>query len=213
MSYKDEIYDEFEDSDLEPEWKPFPGGTIVFDGGFGLTFVALILIIFMSIKVIKDRIEYLALPVMQYNLALIRKAPPVDHTAISSPYDVYTLTQGPHGASYGQMAIDISAGKGASIKSPIHGVVTDLYVDVYGNPTLFIENDHYQVALLHGIYTVSVGDALLLGQKIGVESNLGYTKDMQGIPCSGRDCGYHTHLNIFDKRLSENINPLAVLGN
>ncbi len=50
-----------------------------------------------------------------------------------------------------------------------------------------------------------------LGQAVGVESNKGYTTDMQGRLCTGRDCGYHTHLNIFDKRLGQNVNPLKLI--
>ena len=136
-----------------------------------------------------------------------------DPAAIDWPYDHYTVTQGIHGASYGQMAIDIAAGKGAKIKSPISGVVTERYTDQWGNPTLVIENDVYQVTLLHGNYSVDVGEQLKIGQRIGSESNQGYTFDMQGNACwgAGRDCGYHTHLNIYDKRAGSNVNPFDVL--
>ena len=135
----------------------------------------------------------------------------MDETLISAPYDQYTLTQGPHGFSYGHMAIDIVAGKGAVIKSPISGRVTASYVDQYGNPTLVIENDIYQVTLLHGKYMVMIDEEVKLGQPVGTESNLGYTTDWWGRSCRNRDCGYHTHLNIFDKRLGGNINPLEVI--
>jgi len=137
----------------------------------------------------------------------------VDETLISAPYDQYTLTQGPHGFSYGHMAIDIVAGKGAVIKSPISGKVTASYADQYGNPTLVIENDVYQVTLLHGKYEVAIDEEVKLGQPVGTESNLGYTTDWWGRTCRNRDCGYHTHLNIFDKRLGGNINPLEVIDN
>ena len=135
----------------------------------------------------------------------------VDETLISATYDQYTLTQGPHGYSYGHMAVDIVAGKGSLIKSPIHGRVTASYVDQFGNPTLVIENDIYQVTLLHGIYTVAVDKRVILGQPVGTESNLGYTTDWWGRSCRNRNCGYHTHLNIFDKRIGSNINPLDVI--
>ena len=128
-----------------------------------------------------------------------------------SPYDSYTLTQGPHGFSYGHMAIDIAAGKGATIYSPINGKVKELYIDGIGNPTLVIENDTYRVTMLHGVYSVQIGQKLKAGQVIGSESNLGNTTDMQGNSCRNRDCGYHTHLNVFDKTRSENINPLNLL--
>jgi hypothetical protein len=135
-----------------------------------------------------------------------------EQSVITVPYDQYKLTQGPHGYSYGHQALDLSAGNGSVIRSPINGFVTDLYIDEVNNPTLIIENDLYQVTLLHGKYSVKPGQRLLLGQPIGIESNLGYTKDMSGRPCVNRDCGYHTHLNIYDKRLGENANPLVLLG-
>jgi murein DD-endopeptidase MepM/ murein hydrolase activator NlpD len=135
----------------------------------------------------------------------------VDETLISAPYDNYTLTQGPHGYSYGHMAVDIAAGEGSPIKSPIDGHVTALYVDQYGNPTLVLENDIYQITMLHGKYTVAVDEEVRLGQRVGTESNLGYTTDYWGRSCRNRDCGYHTHLNIFDKRTGGNINPLDVI--
>lgn len=135
-------------------------------------------------------------------------APPFDHTTLVFPYDDYILTQGPHGFSYGHMAIDISAGNGATIKSPIMGSVTQYYFDGLGNSILVIENDKYQVTMLHGVYTVQVGDQLKPGDKVGTESNLGNTYDWAGNSCRNRDCGYHTHLNIFDKEFGQNVNPL-----
>lgn len=135
----------------------------------------------------------------------------MDDSIIAAPYDQYTITQGPHGFSYGHMAIDIAAGKGAIIKSPIFGYVSDLYIDQYGNPTLVIENEVYQVTMLHGKFKVAVGDQVKVGGMLGRESNMGYTMDMWGRSCRNRDCGYHTHLNIFNKRIGNNINPLDVI--
>jgi murein DD-endopeptidase MepM/ murein hydrolase activator NlpD len=134
-----------------------------------------------------------------------------DSLRFVSLYDSYTLTQGPHGFSYGHMAIDIAAGKGATIYSPINGTVSDLFTDGLGNPTLVIENEVYRVILMHGVYTVKAGDRLTAGQSVGTESNLGNTTDMQGRSCRNRDCGYHTHLNVFDKRIGANTNPLDLL--
>ncbi len=135
----------------------------------------------------------------------------INDSSVVAPYDQYTLTQGPHGFSYGHMAIDITAGKKAVIKSPIQGRVTDLYTDQYGNPTLVIENDIYRVTMLHGKYKIAIGDQVELGQMVGRESNLGYTTDIWGRSCRNRDCGYHTHLNIFDKREGINVNPLSLI--
>ena len=138
--------------------------------------------------------------------------PRSDPDSVSAPYTEYTLTQGLHGYSYGHMAIDLAAGKGAAILSPINGVVTEKYIDQWGNPTLVIENDHYRVLLLHGKYSASVNDVVEIGAKVGKESNQGYTVDYQGIPCYNRDCGYHTHLNIYDKYLGTNVNPLELFS-
>jgi murein DD-endopeptidase MepM/ murein hydrolase activator NlpD len=136
----------------------------------------------------------------------------LDPTSVVSPYDNFTLTQGLHGYSYGHAAIDIAAGKGAPIKSPIHGVVTALYVDEYGNPTIVIENHILQVTMLHGDYVAVVGQEVRQGDVVGTESNQGYTTDMQGNLCTYKECGYHTHLNIFDKRISANVNPLPFIS-
>jgi murein DD-endopeptidase MepM/ murein hydrolase activator NlpD len=141
----------------------------------------------------------------------LQPAPIDDPDAIGWPYTNYVLTQGPHGMSYGHMAIDLSAGKGATIISPINGEVVGLYVDQYDNPTLIIENSRWIVLMLHGDYTVQVGQRVSIGEPVGAESNHGYTLDAQGRLCTGRDCGYHTHLNIYDKQLGSNVNPLDVL--
>jgi murein DD-endopeptidase MepM/ murein hydrolase activator NlpD len=135
-----------------------------------------------------------------------------DPNIVVAPYDHYFVTQGPHGFNYGHMAIDISGGKGAVITSPINGVVTESYVDQYGNTTLVIENSHFRVTFLHGLYTVKVGDQLIVGQTIGTESNQGLTYDPLGRLCQGRDCGYHTHLNFYDKQIGSNVNPLDLIG-
>ncbi|MBA7701701.1 hypothetical protein ES703_110445 [subsurface metagenome] len=200
----------------------------------GLAFVAFVLIAFGGLMVFRDvrsrNTEPPFVPVLSSNAAgglsieplqesadigSGRESPPnpIDYSIFSSPYDEYALTQGVHGLSYGHMAIDIAAGKGAIIKSPIHGDIAELYVDEYGNPTLVIENDIYRVTMLHGKYKVAVGEQVGLGQMVGRESNLGYTVDYYGRSCRNRDCGYHTHLNVFDKSIGSNVNPLTVIGN
>lgn len=138
--------------------------------------------------------------------------PPDDPAMFAMPYANYVITQGLHGQSYGHLAIDLTGGKGAAVLSPIHGEVTALYIDQWNNTTLVIENQRYQVTLLHGLYEAQVGDQVKLGERIGSESNQGYTVDFQGRLCAGRDCGYHTHLNVFDKLLGENVNPLEIVN-
>ena len=136
-----------------------------------------------------------------------------DMLTFAVPYKDYSITQGIHGLSYGHMAIDIAAGRGEAILAPINGEITQLYMDEYGNTTLVIENDVYQVMFLHGDFTVAIGDKLKIGQQIGTEGNNGYTMDMAGNLCYNREwCGNHTHLNVFDKRIQANINPLDLIG-
>jgi murein DD-endopeptidase MepM/ murein hydrolase activator NlpD len=137
---------------------------------------------------------------------------PYDPEAFDAPYTDYVITQGLHGYSYGHMAIDIAGGKGAQILAPISGTITDISVDRYGNTTLVIENEIYRVTFLHGDYDVDIDDWVIIGDPVGRESNHGYTTDMQGRPCAGRDCGYHSHLNVYDKRLNLNVNPLDLLA-
>jgi murein DD-endopeptidase MepM/ murein hydrolase activator NlpD len=130
---------------------------------------------------------------------------------IAVPYDEYFLTQGTHGESYGHLAIDIAAGNGSTIKSLINGTVTATGYDQWGNTFIQIENDVYIVLYLHGVYSLAVGQAVTAGQPIGTESNIGYTLDIYGNLCAGRDCGYHTHLNVYDKRIAANIDPLTLI--
>ncbi len=185
----------------------------------GMKIVAIVLLMIMGLSLVTDKVENVtASPLYtptsgsrdQANEPLPSPTPG-NPAVFIAPYTDYTLTQGLHGYSYGHMAIDLGAGKGAKILSPINGVVTDVYIDEYGNPTLVIENAYYQVTLLHGAYSVVIGEQLNAGQTIGTESNLGYTTDLQGRSCQGRDCGYHTHLNVFDKRLGANVNPLELI--
>jgi murein DD-endopeptidase MepM/ murein hydrolase activator NlpD len=175
--------------------------------------VAMLFIVFIGLNVILDRASPGSTRAAQ---AGEQDSQPAgfeagDPALIAAPYNKYTVTQGLHGFSYGHLAIDLAAGKGKPIKSPIYGVVTEKYTDRYGNPTLVIENEVYRITLLHGRYIVEVGQGLKLGQVVGEESNKGYTTDMQGNPCRQRQCGYHTHLNIFDKRIQANVNPLTLL--
>jgi hypothetical protein len=174
----------------------------------GIALAALALLLIMGINLLSN-------PSSQPAVAAVQGAQMQDRQQnqerVVAPYERYVLTQGPHGQSYGHLAIDLTAGKGAVIRSPIEGIVSALYVDGLGNTTLVIENEHYQVTLMHGIYEVQVDDQLMLAQPVGYESNQGFTIDAWGNLCAGRDCGYHTHLNIFDKRLNENVNPLEVI--
>jgi len=142
---------------------------------------------------------------------IVADAPLPGPDDIRLPYDEYILTQGPHGFSYGDAAIDLTAGEGAAILSPISGEVTKNGYDEWGNTALVIENGHWEVRLLHGDYFPAEGDSVTLGQIVGAESNHGYTVDWQGKSCAGRDCGYHTHLNVYDKQAGQNADLMELL--
>ena len=185
----------------------------------GLSVVALIIMLFLLFNLFHDRQTASATPLSNPPTPLPtptetpQPEPPVpDPFAIRAPYDEYILTQGPHGQSYGHLAIDLTAGKGAPILAPINGTITAHYIDKYGNTTLILENEVWQVLMLHGDYFVEVGQSVQIGETVGSESNHGYTVDWRGQSCRNRDCGYHTHLNIFDKRIGQNVNPLDVLS-
>jgi len=130
---------------------------------------------------------------------------------IRLPYDSYILTQGTHGAAYGDAAIDLAAGRGADILSPITGQIILNGRDIYGNTILVIENEVWTVKLLHGEYYPDEGEWVGLGQMIGSESNIGYTIDSNGVSCRGRRCGYHTHMNVVDRRTGQNANLIKLL--
>ena len=177
----------------------------------GLSLVGLFLLAVMLLNAISSPDRHVEAAAAQGNPPALEVHTP-DWDAVVAPYDEYVITQGVHGESYGHAAIDLTAGNGAEIKSPINGEVEALYIDEYGNTTLILENERWQVTLLHGLYKVEPGQAVALGEVVGTESNQGFTVDYLGRLCSGRDCGYHTHLNIYDKQQQANINPLELIN-
>ena len=206
---------EEEQFDFAPSGSPIPFDVIT------LAAVLLIVIALVSglSRVDIDRDPQVVNPVQPQNQAgeeapSAPAAPPFITSgaeAFTMPYIDYILTQGPHGMSYGHYAIDLAAGKGEPVLSPINGRVSELYVDAIGNPTLVIENDSYKITMLHGIYDVALGQEITIGEQVGIESNQGNTRDMSGRSCRNRDCGYHTHLNVFSKTDGRNVNPLDLL--
>lgn len=201
-----------------------------------MTIVAAALLAFMGFNVLSDRGVFAAPPAAQGVVeptvepaaapsqetpetagtgqggAQEAPAAEIEADAIAWPYEAFAVTQGPHGFSYGHMAVDITAGKEAPIHSPINGMVSALFIDEWGNPSLIIENARYKIEMLHGNFSVHTGEMVSLGQPVGTESNQGNTVDAAGRSCRGRDCGYHTHLNVFDKQLGANVNPFEAIG-
>jgi murein DD-endopeptidase MepM/ murein hydrolase activator NlpD len=181
----------------------------------GITLAAILFMGFLFIRLMADVVGSTDVGTVEVSMGGVQVAQAqvaaIDNDVFASPYKKYTLTQGLHGQSYGHLAIDIAAGKGAKILAPINGVVSARFIDQYGNTTLVIENEHYEVLMLHGNYSVAEGEQVAIGQVVGKESNNGYTTDMAGRSCAGRDCGYHTHLNVYDKELGKNVNPLNLI--
>ena len=100
------------------------------------TITLLLILLFLLIQLLPDRKNASETPVPQPNPAeQAEEAAPVpetipqpidpapvpvapvvpDSATIVYPYDEYWVTQGPHGMSYGHMAIDLAAGKGAIV--------------------------------------------------------------------------------------------------
>ncbi len=184
----------------------------------GLTLVGLAFMVLILFSVLSDQAmsQAQALPtpsVISLQPEIPAEEPARENTAeiFAAPYKEYIVTQGPHGFSYGHAAIDLTGGQGAEILSPINGTITANFVDDIGNTTLWIENERYLVTMLHGDYPLAVETQVEAGQVIGTESNHGYTVDWQGRLCAGRDCGYHTHLNVYDKSQGQNVNPLELI--
>ncbi len=143
---------------------------------------------------------------------VVEEDPPDRPEDIRLPYDDYVLTQKTHGAAYGDAAIDISAGPGMDILSPISGQVIRNDFDIYGNSILIIENEVWQVKLLHGAFYPAEGDWVGIGNPIGAESNIGYTYDIYGRSCWRRSCGFHTHMNVVDRRTGQNADLMKLLN-
>lgn len=135
--------------------------------------------------------------------------------AFAWPYTKFVQTQGPHGASYGDYAYDLAAGRGAPVLSPINGEVTKLGTDGLGNTYVYIKNTCYEVKILHGRYTVAVGQSLEIGNVIGTESNQGNTTGYGGVVCASDatpNCGNHTHLNVRDASTGKNLDAKSLIN-
>ncbi len=216
-AFPDWFDDDMEEPDWIPAWTESDVETIPWlQNGFVLVIVAFLIMIALSVGFNQTRSAVLPNEQIASAEGQGGQRPSSievnNPTAVSAPYDHYVITQGLHGQSYGQLAVDLAAGRGTPIKSPVSGIVTKFYLDEYGSTTLVIENEAYIVTLLHGDFEAVIGAEVKQGQVIGQEGNNGYTMDMMGNLCYGRvNCGNHTHLNIYDKHLQANVNPLGLI--
>jgi murein DD-endopeptidase MepM/ murein hydrolase activator NlpD len=124
----------------------------------------------------------------------------------------FWVNGGVHADPWGGKAVDVAGGANTLIIAPITGVVTENTIDPNGSSVLFIESDEYKAVLLHGLWSVQVGDVVSIGDEIGTEGNLGYTFKMDGTKCgTGSDCGYHTHFNLVDKTTGESVDVMSTI--
>ncbi len=220
--YYDESYEEeYAPEEEEDEYEDQPSLEYAYapthpvpEMGILIGIVVLLFFVFVVIKNGFSTSSPGALPegIVSNALTASTHTPSGDPLAFAAPYTEYTLTQGLHGQAYGHLAIDLAAGRGSPVLAPINGIITDNTTDQYGNTTLVIENEMYQVLLLHGDFSATIGVEVHVGDQVGTESNHGYTTDMVGNLCYGAAwCGNHTHLNVFDKRVGTNINPLDLI--
>jgi murein DD-endopeptidase MepM/ murein hydrolase activator NlpD len=97
----------------------------------GLSIAALALILFLSVSLLTDASNAEASFDPAGTGAAAATTQPALAATLIAPYETYTLTQGPHGQSYGHLAVDLAAGEGAVILAPIQGIVNDRYEDVW----------------------------------------------------------------------------------
>lgn len=153
-------------------------------------------------------------------------APPPSTNSHSDPSDCdpnlvweiydpgWVKSQDPH---MGQ-AIDVGAGSGKVIHSPICGWVKHNGMGGHenANTMLVIDNSLYSITMYHGVFdsSLQVGSAVALGQAIGTESNIGWTyktiindlgEEEMEYCGAGSSCGYHTHISIWDARISAEV--------
>jgi hypothetical protein len=136
-----------------------------------------------------------------------------DDGAIQLPYREgdYVLTADchPDRGWISSCPIDLAGGKGTPLFSPISGNVSFTPNDGFGNPMWVIQNSQWKVLFLHGNFDVREG-YVMRGQKIGTEGNNGYVLCWDNKPPNGRDCGYHTHIEIISLATGESVSARKV---
>lgn len=150
---------------------------------------------------------------------LVFNLTPEEINAIRVPYgEEYIVSQGTHGEGYGHRAIDLSGNIGGKenvpVLSPINGRITGNYIDQYQNTTLIIINPRYVVTLVHGNFNLPINTNVKIGDMVGTEGNNGYVFNLKGVLCSETEdptkCGFHTHINIFDRNFNTNLNLMEL---
>jgi murein DD-endopeptidase MepM/ murein hydrolase activator NlpD len=136
-----------------------------------------------------------------------------DEQIFLPPYTFFQVNQGAHAGGgwwYGRLAVDIGNGRGTPIYSPINGWVSEAGADEFGSTYIVLENSRWRVLMMHGDYSVGLGEVVQAGQQVGTESNNGFTRGPGGEICNGAPgCGEHTHLAVWDNGVE--VDPLELL--
>ena len=136
-----------------------------------------------------------------------------DEQVFLPPDIFFQVNQGAHAGGgwwYGALAVDIGNGRGTSLLSPINGWVSEAGADEFGSTYIVLENSRWRVLMMHGDYSVSLGEVVQAGQQVGTESNNGFTRGPGGEICNeAPGCGAHTHLAVWDN--GNEVEPLELL--
>jgi murein DD-endopeptidase MepM/ murein hydrolase activator NlpD len=136
-----------------------------------------------------------------------------DEQVFLPPYVIFQVNQGAHAGGgwwYGRLAVDIGNGRGTPLFSPINGWVSEAGADEFGSTYIVLENSRWRVLMMHGDYSVGLGEVVQAGQQVGTESNNGFTRGPGGEICNGAPgCGEHTHLAVWDGGVE--VDPLELL--
>lgn len=120
-------------------------------------------------------------------VAYDRLATPAAGLVVSHPYGSHTwrvIGNGYHGGGEWP-GRDLSAGEcGVPVFAPIVGTVDKKGVDYLGNTYMVIRQGTVEVMLMHGDYTVNVGDSVTFSTRVGWDASNGFSS------------GCHTHLAI-----------------
>jgi hypothetical protein len=132
--------------------------------------------------------------------SLVKARPEISDrdNAFAMPYPNYFIYGGCHPDGWGNWcALDVNSNTNggptyASINARVKQTGPD---DNTGASFLILENNRYRVYYNHGIYEVTQGQEVTIGQFIGMEA------------CIGRCFGEHTHFGVYDKLLGAWIDP------
>lgn len=135
----------------------------------------------------------------------------VDETSSIAPiYKNYSVSNASLHGVPGWEGVDIYAGCGKPVLSPISGIVAFNGLDGYNQvdergvvreqtPMITIKNDRYTVTIMHGNYTAPIGTRVVTGEQVGTEGS------------QGMSTGCHSHVVVKENGKLKNY--LDILNN